>query len=183
VPSLAARQAYTVAKQWYAWLATLVEDWPDDTQHRYVVEEKVARIPVELRPLLLHPTQPHSFVEGSGKWACEVCLRHTAAQAGRLARQRLAHTACLGSARMRATAAAVQVDIRGLGRGHNLYASGKLVWCKTCGSYGETQLRELRLPCKGHAVGTRKYLLSRLLRGMHPARKQPLEPAVKLEAA
>jgi ribonuclease HI len=181
VPSQVQRQSYLVAKRWYLWLARLTaEGLPVDTQPRYAVEEKPLRVPVALRPFVLHPTQPHTFVEGVAKWECAICLRHTAIVAGRLAKQRLAHTACEGSASTRATAAAGCIDVGSFGRGHNLYASGKLVWCFVCGSYGQTQLKELRTPCNGPAVGTRKYILSRLKRGLHPAAKTPLERAVKL---
>jgi ribonuclease HI len=181
VPSQAQRQAYHVARQWYLWLARLtVVGLPIDTQPRYVVEEKPARVLVSPKPLVLHPTQPHTFVEGVAKWECAVCLRYTAVEAGRLARQRLAHTACNGSASTRASAAAGRIDVSGLGRGHNLYASGMLVWCKVCGSYGQQQLKSLRTPCTGPAVKTRKFLLSRLLRGVHPATQLPLERAIKL---
>jgi hypothetical protein len=181
VPSQVQRQSYLVAKRWYLWLARLTaEGLPVDTQPRYAVEEKPLRVPVALRPFVLHPTQPHTFVEGVAKWECAICLRHIAIVAGRLAKQRLAHTACEGSASTRATAAAGCIDVGSFGRGHNLYASGKLVWCFVCGSYGQTQLKELRTPCNGPAVGTRKYILSRLKRGLHPAAKTPLERAVKL---
>jgi hypothetical protein len=181
VPSEAARAANLEAKRWYEWLATLVEHWPADTQPRppkTVVEAKV-RVPAALRPLIMHATQPHDLEEGLEKLECRVCHRYSSIAASRLSKQRLASSACLGSARDRAA----HVDGQQYGSGHNLYLSGRLVWCRTCGCYGETRLREIRKPCTGPAVGPRKGLLARLLDGRHPASGDRLERAVRIVAA
>jgi hypothetical protein len=181
VPAEAARQAYTVARQWYTWLAAFVEDWPDDTQPMVVSNnEPTVKVVLPFAPLLLHPTQPHEFIVVSNRWECMACHRATKEDAPRLVKQRLAHTACLGSVVSRSSAVVSQIGAQSFGRGHNLYKSGSVVWCKECGCYGESQPKELLKVCTGPAKGTRKYFLSRLLRGEHPRKSEVLETAVRL---
>lgn len=66
-------------------------------------------------------------------------------------------------------------------RGHNLYQSRSLVWCRQCGCYGETKPRNLLKGCAGSAKGGAKTpQLGCLLRGVHPSTGVPLGRTVKL---
>ena len=61
---------------------------------------------------------------------------------------------------------------REFGRGHDLFASGKLIWCRRCGAYGEERFRALLKPCGGNASqGMRAGQLCRLVKGEHPLRR------------
>ena len=59
-----------------------------------------------------------------------------------------------------------------LGRGHQLYRSGALVWCSVCGAYAEQRFKSLKEPCGGAAGrGMRAGQLGRLRKGEHPLKK------------
>jgi hypothetical protein len=64
-----------------------------------------------------------------------------------------------------------------LGLGHSLYQSGRMLWCRICGAYAEVRLKALKDPCAGPAgTGPRSGQLSRLLKGVHPERKNERMP-------
>ena len=61
---------------------------------------------------------------------------------------------------------------RKFGKGHQVFASGCLHWCRKCGAYAEQRFKSLKDPCLGPAgTGPRAGQLARLLRGEHPLKK------------
>ena len=68
------------------------------------------------------------------------------------------------------------------GRGHNLYRSGVMLWCRTCGAYAEKRLKALKEPCQGAAgKGPRAGQLARLVNGLHPLRpREEMPPPVRV---
>ena len=123
---------------------------------------------------------------------CRSCPRHVGLKSSWHLRRLMAGSACLRSVGERARVANdsspnCAVASKGLfepkglpaGLGHLLFLSGALVWCKICGCYGEKRFKDLKRACQGPAVGGRASMLLRLLRGLHPVSKQPLQQAVR----
>jgi hypothetical protein len=60
-----------------------------------------------------------------------------------------------------------------------IVASGAaLVFCKQCGSYGQSRFANLRLPCQGRPSAATRTMHKRLLRGQHPLTQVSLLPHV-----
>ena len=104
-------------------------------------------------------------------WQCRTCHRTAAKRSG------LCFTRCSGSAarrwaRMAAGAAASGV---GAGGGHHLLLTGNVVWCWRCGANACVRARGLVRQCPGRADGFRAQARQRLLLGLHPASRVPLD--------
>ena len=68
-----------------------------------------------------------------------------------------------------------------VGSGHVIVRSGTLLWCRRCGAYAEERLKSLKVACGGPpGKGPRAGQLSRLLRGLHPLKKEQLPRPVGL---
>ena len=181
-PSGGDAEAYRRALRWYKWLAVLAAHWPDDTQRPGA---RPSPRPPEMRvgpaPLVLHADHPHDLFEDGGSLACRGCPRRVGLSSSLQLRRILAGSACLRSVGERARVCNDSaIGVAGLaGLGHQLFLSGKLVWCKRCGCYGEMRFQALRRPCLGTALGGRATLLQRLLHGLHPVSRAPLAAAIR----
>ena len=187
-PSVGDAEAYRQAVRWYKWLAVLAVNWPDDMQ-RPGARPTLPRLPV-LRagptPPVLHADHPHDLAEVGDSLVCRSCPRHVGLKSSWHLRRIMAGSVCLRSVGERARVAndsAACVEQAGLGGltpglGHTLFLSGSLVWCKRCGCYGEKRFKDLKRACQGPAVGGRATMLQRLLKGLHPVSKAPMQQAI-----
>ena len=67
------------------------------------------------------------------------------------------------------------------GVGHVVVRSGALHWCRRCGAYAEHRFKSLKAPCSGPpGAGPRAGQLGRLLRGLHPLKREHLPRPVGL---
>ena len=143
-----------------------------------------------MQPLSLHELRPHELYECQGEMRCRKCPRFSGVLASRAACKSFARSACAGSVAERAlestgmAAANVSQEAGPYGRGHKLYLNGQLVFCISCGCYGDKRMRDLKRPCRGPAArAARETQLRRLRAGLHPQTKRHLGTPVPLRVA
>ena len=113
---------------------------------------------------------------GAGMWECDACKRHSSFKAAESTQRSFAKSPCLGRLVERARdIATITSAVDGFGRGHVLMQTAAVTWCRVCGAYGESRIRNLRKPCDGPAGGAKESQLRRLLAGIHPVSGQPLQ--------
>ena len=110
-------------------------------------------------------------------WQCRCCHR-TAAR-----RSALCYTRCPGSAvrRWARSTAAAAATGEGAGGGHYLLLTGNVVWCWRCGANACVRAHNLAKQCPGRAGGFLVHARQRLLLGLHPTSRVPLDAATAPE--
>ena len=104
-------------------------------------------------------------------WQCRLCRRSAAK------RLTLDRARCPGSAVARwAQAAEAAADLgAGSGGGHVLLLTGPVVWCWRCGANACVRAQGLAKACPGVLRGFLAQAHQRLLLGLHPGSRRPLE--------
>ncbi len=74
-----------------------------------------------------------------------------------------------------AVAAAAASTGESTGGGHRLLLTGSVVWCWRCGANAGGRAHYLAKPCPGRAVGFLGQARQRLLLGLHPTSRVPLD--------
>ena len=106
-------------------------------------------------------------------WQCRCCHR-TAAKLSALCYSRCPGSAVRRWARMAAAAAATG---EGAGGGHYLLLTDNVVWCWRCGANACVRAHNLVKQCPGRAGGFLVQARQRLLLGLHPTSRVPLNAA------
>jgi ribonuclease HI len=176
------RERYREARRWYAWLAVLADQWPDDMERPARNGHKAVRGSIELAAgWRVHAQLPHDLFEENGLLRCRSCPRFAALSAHRQHTRHFAGSECGGPLHDVALIVGEQAGQRG-DEPHQLFVSGSVVWCKRCGCYGTSRLRGLKGSCRGPPrAGGRAVALRRLLGGTHPENKAPLPRALRLQ--
>ena len=89
---------------------------------------------------------------GDGEWRCSVCIGTSRSW------KRFAPAKCPGSAVVKWDEKAIEVAERGeaMGTGHRRMISGDVIWCRTCGCYGDAWAKGLAEPCRGKPGDTNR---------------------------
>ena len=160
---------YKDARRWYHWLATLAADLPRDTQEVVATPDQEAKAP--RRANGLHDSQPHSPEKSSDRWTCTVCQLHVSVTASGKCRSTFFRSACRGNVADRAAANAAT------GKRHQLYVSGEITWCMTCGRYSSKRTNGLATQaCDGYPKKGSAGPLGRPKAGVHPKRPDEALP-------
>ena len=191
------RRSFLQAKRWYSWLATLVANWPADTQRKISVRS----VPQEAGRAedALVRVQPRG-ASAAAAAAAAATVAAAAAAAPAAASVTATATTAVVTATSEAAAAAPALagggqggaadrrrrrsrsrgrtlaesskEPRSFGKGHRVFMSGSLYWCRTCGAYAEFRFKSLKEACPGEADGgPRAGQLARMVKGEHPLKK------------
>ena len=103
-------------------------------------------------------------------WQCRCCHKSASKRAT------LAHSRCPGSAVWRWDTAARKTSevLHGFAGRHCLLVTGTVVWCWKCGANACVRARRLAAPCPGRPRGFLVQARQRLLLGLHPSSRIPL---------
>ena len=165
-----ARRSFAQAKDWYAWLAVLVENWPSDTQKRGC-KRKTGPRPGEGTRKRRRTQLPLGSSPDKSTWSGLPCAANGGGS-GEGGGERSSSTPGTNNDANCGPKAPVRY-----GRGHTLYRSGDMLWCSICGAYAAKRLKSLKEPCTGAAgKGPRAGQLARLLKGEHPLIKSERMP-------
>ena len=146
------RRSFLQAKRWYAWLATLAANWPADMQKR---------------------SGKRKSSQEAGRRRKVRRTSDESARGGPEGSPDIAEMPTTSSASFATSSANLATPSRRqFGKGHVVYRSGTLHWCRICGAYAEQRLKSLKESCQGAAgKGPRAGQLARLLKGEHPLKK------------
>jgi hypothetical protein len=159
------REVFKQAKAWYRWLATLVANWPADTDRRKRKERSSQESPATSTGQT--ESKAPAVEEDAAKDAAEDAAAKDAA----------AKDAAEDAAKEARRSASGIV----LGRGHRIYISGRLHWCAICGAYAEQRFKSLKEACTGAAgKGPRSGQLARMMKGNHPQSGERMAPPRRL---
>ena len=101
-------------------------------------------------------------------WQCRCCHKTATKRAV------LACSRCPGSAAKRWANASSAATGSSPGGGHCLLLTGTIVWCWKCGANACVRARHLALPCRGRPRGFLLQARQRLMIGLHPSSRVPL---------
>ena len=164
------KETFKQARAWYKWLTILVANWPADTERKKADRPKdrqagsrrtESSASTAQRVRSRSRNRHHSTSDD--RTASSATTAFATQSGGRAGHRAQASRAATASYRQCVTPTASH----GLGTGHLLLRSGAVVWCRTCGAYGEKRFKALRQPCNGDR-SNRAGQLARMLRGEHP---------------
>ena len=101
-------------------------------------------------------------------WQCRCCHKTATKRAV------LACSRCPGSAAKQWANASSAATGNNSGGGHCLLLTGTVVWCWKCGAHACVRARHLAAPCLGRPRGFLLQARQRLLIGLHPSSRIPL---------